>query len=575
MLSDICKTKINALLNLTNNEFQTEIKLLNSNKNDNFSDDDTRLLYLLYILSQNIGTDYKTDPPLFKNFQSFDEINNYLETIVIIVSDTYLKAKIYDFFWINSSKRTKYEFVKKAYALYKETILDSNNFEDMFFLLNRLICLYTSTTPKAQCKNELNPLIKRVLIQGKNNTTMLPYIILKMCYDEGFLSLDELIQECMAHFLLIKESNNLFFIAYPTLLETLYAKKYKIKLTSKPTPNIEISNIRREKGNFYLQIANNQLLNNQKYEYIQTLKDTIQTLKQIQGTDIERQKLLKKLSNTQKELALNIKSIPICNIDISDITKKTEETLSGLSVKESILFLLSFLGIEKKSSIKKSFIEDYSTFSFHQLFSTSFSDKNGKTRVILPALDEKNLSNDALLLPYLEDRLKNTYNFNAHLIQNTIYCINIKSVISESDITDLINTSIFVPESRRKSFIKGLMAGFNKDFITALNILIPQVENSIRYLAEACGDIIYNLDDGIEKLKTLHAILDLPNLTNALDEDLLFNLKAIFTSQYCLNMRNEIAHGTIDDINFSSFEALYTWWFIFKTCYMFCLFDSK
>lgn len=35
-------------------------------------------------------------------------------------------------------------------------------------------------------------------------------------------------------------------------------------------------------------------------------------------------------------------------------------------------------------------------------------------------------------------------------------------------------------------------------------------------------------------------------------------------------MRNDIAHGLIDDEQFDSYKALYTWWFIFKMCYMFC-----
>lgn len=34
-------------------------------------------------------------------------------------------------------------------------------------------------------------------------------------------------------------------------------------------------------------------------------------------------------------------------------------------------------------------------------------------------------------------------------------------------------------------------------------------------------------------------------------------------------MRNEVAHGTLNDKYFSSYRALYVWWFVFKLCYMY------
>ena len=36
------------------------------------------------------------------------------------------------------------------------------------------------------------------------------------------------------------------------------------------------------------------------------------------------------------------------------------------------------------------------------------------------------------------------------------------------------------------------------------------------------------------------------------------------------NMRNNVAHGMLDDQAFQSFKALYIWWFALKFCYLFC-----
>ena len=128
-----------------------------------------------------------------------------------------------------------------------------------------------------------------------------------------------------------------------------------------------------------------------------------------------------------------------------------------------------------------------------------------------------------------------------------------------------------VPKDRKEAYIKGLMSGFSGDFMTALYILIPQVENSIRELAIQCGEPVYNLNEnGIEELKTMHAILELDGVKEKLDDDFLLSLKTIFCSKFGFNMRNNIAHGIFSDKDFNSYEALYTWWFILRMCYMFC-----
>ena len=63
---------------------------------------------------------------------------------------------------------------------------------------------------------------------------------------------------------------------------------------------------------------------------------------------------------------------------------------------------------------------------------------------------------------------------------------------------------------------------------------------------------------------TFNSILDLPNLNRVMEEDFIFNLKCVFTSKFGINMRNDIAHGILDDNEFDSQYAIYTWWFILK-----------
>lgn len=171
----------------------------------------------------------------------------------------------------------------------------------------------------------------------------------------------------------------------------------------------------------------------------------------------------------------------------------------------------------------------------------------------------------------LEHRTSELMNFSSQiLVGNTLNYIRSKFIIEEHDIREIVEESIIVPSDRKESYIKGLMSGFSGDFMTALYILIPQVENSIRELAILCGEPVYNLNEsGIEELKTMHAILELEGVKE--NWKMIFtSIKTVFCSKFGFNMRNNIAHGIFSDKQFNSYEALYTWWFILRMCYMFC-----
>ena len=53
------------------------------------------------------------------------------------------------------------------------------------------------------------------------------------------------------------------------------------------------------------------------------------------------------------------------------------------------------------------------------------------------------------------------------------------------------------------------MFGFSGDF-DGFSILIPQIENAVRYLAVNVENSVYNMnEEGIEEVKPMHAVLEL------------------------------------------------------------------
>lgn len=137
----------------------------------------------------------------------------------------------------------------------------------------------------------------------------------------------------------------------------------------------------------------------------------------------------------------------------------------------------------------------------------------------------------------------------------------------------LLEDNLFVPEDRKETFTKGIIAGFELDLPLAMHLLVPQIENCVRCLAQECGAVVYKTEsDGVESCLSLESVLELEEIKERIDETILFNIKAFFTSDFGFSMRTGICHSLYSDKELQSTSGLMTWWFVFYLC---CLFSPK
>jgi len=122
-----------------------------------------------------------------------------------------------------------------------------------------------------------------------------------------------------------------------------------------------------------------------------------------------------------------------------------------------------------------------------------------------------------------------------------------------------------VPHGREGIVGKGLFAGFEKDFVTATHLLVPQVEHVVRWHLKARNVKTTVLDaNGIENEVGLSSLLDLSEVEEIFGKDLTFELKALFADPFGPNLRNEVAHGLLEYDAAQSVYAIYAWWFFFR-----------
>jgi hypothetical protein len=98
-------------------------------------------------------------------------------------------------------------------------------------------------------------------------------------------------------------------------------------------------------------------------------------------------------------------------------------------------------------------------------------------------------------------------------------------------------------------------------------LIIPQVENSIRYLLEQRGVTVSRFDDeGIQDERPLNDILYCPEIDEIFGEDLAFDLRGLLVERHGSNLRNKVAHGLMSFDGFYSIETIYFWWMTLRLC---------
>lgn len=199
------------------------------------------------------------------------------------------------------------------------------------------------------------------------------------------------------------------------------------------------------------------------------------------------------------------------------------------------------------------------------MFTSVSLDHDGRKRFVLPPITS---ATDDQKRGIIERRVSQEFAIFAGAYVRLYLGIAKKQFsFSEETLQFLVEKSVFVPSDRKLSFLKGLVAGFNGDLITSMSILMLQVENAIRVLAEECGVVVYKTnEDGTEECLSLESILKLPEFTDCIDEALLDNMRLFYTSKYGFGMRNMISHGLDSDNELNSTHSLAVWWFTLYLC---------
>ena len=113
---------------------------------------------------------------------------------------------------------------------------------------------------------------------------------------------------------------------------------------------------------------------------------------------------------------------------------------------------------------------------------------------------------------------------------------------------DRVVAALFVGDPQVADGVRGGLIAFEAaDFWTSLHVLLPQVERLVRVIGIEAGAIVqaYTQGGGL-RWSDLDELLSEPRVRAVASEDMASEMKALFTSPHGPNLRNNLAHGAID-----------------------------
>lgn len=147
-------------------------------------------------------------------------------------------------------------------------------------------------------------------------------------------------------------------------------------------------------------------------------------------------------------------------------------------------------------------------------------------------------------------------------IQVLKFVMDLDSLKDQKFIAGLMpESSPFVPSNRAGIFFHGIFSGFRHDFQAAAYLLVPQIENAFKVIAETNQILVTRYQDKEQFDNTMGGCL--LKIKPILSEDIFLELQNFLTETNGQNFRNKLLHGQSDP-GMAQHYGKYVWWLVLK-----------
>lgn len=351
------------------------------------------------------------------------------------------------------------------------------------------------------------------------------------------------LQDCMKN---KRYDNALFYIESLELIGEIDIEECRKRKSFVLEQNADNIVAHKEENSFYPSIVD---LYKKALCEIATLKDC----------EEEKRRLSKKLLIEQEEYVKRMQFIgenARQRVNLQEIYDhivfecKIDNAFSAYKVIISFPIISSSMIILQRERAKKEFSFLYKSFNKH-------IQNNAKGATIGVKKGDQAIDNsirriaESLLIEYLK------------IFISIIYCSGNYDIDVKFIYNHLMKLkSKFIPQDRIQLFAQGLYWGFKGDFSLAAHILLPQIENSFRHIAQQHGITTTKLTEVIQHENTMGGILE--KLKPYMETDIWKELNHFLVDG--IGFRNRAMHGLLSHEQMYHY-GIYLWWLCLKMIY--------
>jgi hypothetical protein len=250
-------------------------------------------------------------------------------------------------------------------------------------------------------------------------------------------------------------------------------------------------------------------------------------------------------------------------MDPAGITQWARDQVKSKDLRAALVALANLAETPKPAELEEQVDAKTGRMPFQYLISTVGMDQEGKASSHAPAAftgdtREIRTAKDAELY---QEAARNRQIAVLALLDPARRQVLSDHVVRLDDWRAFTTDNPFVPVGREEIFARGMDAGMNGDFLVAVSLLTPQVENAVRIVLKKAGVVTSKIDmRNVEQERVLGALLDMDEAERVFGRDLMFDLRGLLVEKFGSNMRNELAHGLLDVDDFKGPDAEYLWW---------------
>ncbi|MCY3726644.1 MAG: DUF4209 domain-containing protein [Rhodobacteraceae bacterium] len=296
---------------------------------------------------------------------------------------------------------------------------------------------------------------------------------------------------------------------------------------------------------------------------VQHLNKAIKELLQISGTKERRKKIEEKLREVQKHIPDQMGRFP-CKFNITPFVDFVRTSIGGINFP-NVLYEFAFLDEPADPAALEKEVHRGSEVNPFQLFvSPAVFDREGrnKTDTLQPGGD------DWVRQQILQNEC-NWWQISAEGIELARMIIQNNHSIQKAHFQILADQSCFIAEEKKPIVATGLENFFCGNFISAVHILVPQLESSLRYMLEQAGANTTTMQtDMTQESLSLSQILGRDKeyrqqIEEILGDALVFAMDNLFNCKGGPSLRHNLTHGLLSANDCAGSNAIYACWLIY------------